>query len=1011
MPREETEKRPLAGRFMFDPQDYELLAIVNDVLDRGGYSSFKRVLGPYLHPRGIKEMAATKGLRIAYSVIHLLGSLESGKARDRLGALRALKNETLTAAESSLLNNTARVLLEIMKSLVRAPRGSLRQLKLAHDFRRAVSGKPRIIRSHLRRFHLLEMPEDWSQLAFDDHVHDANTKGRKSPTHLIMDAWIKGLRKLTVVYYNYVSVEAAEELLEAAEIMGVSVRICIELRVEHRGRYIKLLWTPRDVSNNEDFQAFLARPDTAEFMRQGMEASKQQQSYTWSALEKFNASLREEIGACYGVELPEADPKEFLKFVGVGQPSIHHLGYYLAAMVEQLKEDAAESAEAGGLAEEIIDRWLEPERNPDLPNPFIPGSMEDRPLLRRLKPEEMVERIHQMHPSSWISLDMVDLRVEDMLYLLFVCRGRLTHLEVFNLRAYERGMEVDYASALRLQAIINTGNAVQLKRLVRDACNALQSEDDPGWREVHSGLVRLLEDIPGFLARYRKKPLRTRIGSDSTGQSDRRHGMGLVVTDTLPGKARRQLKGECGRARMALPIAVEVAMRRTYAPYSPGGGLSSGLGSRLRVILDALHQGGESRLSWVKERFYVAPENRRNIRTLGGVSRRSVAFTSSLSPRGLAFYWVYMNSTIKNVLKILLGFAPAAATFQLTKDWWLLAWFGPFIWFGITGARNIIQSVLGCGGLKRSPLTKWSSYVSWERVSDSLLWTGFSVPLLDYLVKTLLLDKGFGINTGNNATCLYTVMAVVNGLYIFGHNTFRGLPRRAAVGNFFRSVFSVPLAILFNAAAAAVLGACGVAAVDAILQKWAAIISKLASDCVAGVIEGLADRGKYIRLRMRDLSCKISQIFDAYTQLEMLYPRRNVMELLESPKKLLAVISGRQSDLEKVVIVNALDMLYFWMHQPRSRIVLKRLLQCMTPDERQVFLLSQYVLRREKEVSLLLIEGLVGRKFNLALSFYLANVETYLDQVQTLAATCDASQCRPEYATGFAPHVQEDRQC
>ena len=33
----------------------------------------------------------------------------------------------------------------------------------------------------LRRYHLLEMPEEWNQIAFDDHVHDANTKGRKTP--------------------------------------------------------------------------------------------------------------------------------------------------------------------------------------------------------------------------------------------------------------------------------------------------------------------------------------------------------------------------------------------------------------------------------------------------------------------------------------------------------------------------------------------------------------------------------------------------------------------------------------------------------------------------------------------------------------------------------------------------------------------------------------------------------------------------------------------------------------
>jgi hypothetical protein len=59
---------------------------------------------------------------------------------------------------------------------------------------------------------LLEMPEAWNQISFDDHVHDANTKGRKSSTHLIMDAWIKGIRRLRVVHYNYIEPRFAAEL-------------------------------------------------------------------------------------------------------------------------------------------------------------------------------------------------------------------------------------------------------------------------------------------------------------------------------------------------------------------------------------------------------------------------------------------------------------------------------------------------------------------------------------------------------------------------------------------------------------------------------------------------------------------------------------------------------------------------------------------------------------------------------------------------------------------------------
>ena len=73
-----------------------------------------------------------------------------------------------------------------------------------------------------------------------------------------------------------------------------------------------------------------------------------------------------------------------------------------------------------------------------------------------------------------------------------------------------------------------------------------------------------------------------------------------------------------------------------------------------------------------------------------------------LRPLGLS--WRYLSNTIKNVLKIGLGFAVAAASFASINSWWVLAWMGPFIWFGITGVRNVIQALLGCGGLRRTPL-------------------------------------------------------------------------------------------------------------------------------------------------------------------------------------------------------------------------------------------------------------------------------------------------------------------
>ncbi len=222
-------------RLFFDANDHKLLAIVNDVLRRKSRpQSLSSLMAPYMHPRGIKEMAAPSGLRIAYAIVGLLGSLEAGKAHDRIVALRCLRDEVFSSSTTYFQKNTARVLMQIMKELVRSRGNELRQLKLAHDFRMVYTGRPRLVKAELARYHLLEMPEEWNQFAFDDHVHDANTKGRKSPTHLLMDAWIKGIRKLTVVYYNHVDEEVVAELLEAGSILDIHVRIGIELWSQFR---------------------------------------------------------------------------------------------------------------------------------------------------------------------------------------------------------------------------------------------------------------------------------------------------------------------------------------------------------------------------------------------------------------------------------------------------------------------------------------------------------------------------------------------------------------------------------------------------------------------------------------------------------------------------------------------------------------------------------------------------------------------------------------------------------
>ncbi len=999
------------SKLLFDPRDYELLSVVNEVLDRNNSLVYlENLLYPYLHPRGIKEMAASQGVRMAYAAVRLLESLEVGKADDRLTALRSLCDEAIQSGSGPMRKNTARVLLVIMKELVRTRDDEFRQLQLAHDFRVAASGKPRMIRTFLRRYHLLEMPEEWNQITFDEHVHDANTKGRKSPSHLIMDAWIKGIRRLTVIYYNHVGSKAAAELLEAAQIMGITVRIGLEFSARFHRRYVQLIWVPQGFSEVQDFLSFLADAQVKSFMAEAAEVLEYQQNYVLAVLREFNERHRPEINRAFDVELPPLDQAEFITFVGTGQTSILHLAQFiynhllpvLQSRAEELRElyKETDSEERGKIAElmeemkyldseEIVERCLRPSRNPGLPDPHVPRDDPDVPDLLKLTPCQLVNRLSRLHSGCRVTLNLSDLRAEDVLELLYDCRGAISHLEIFNLKDYTSGKTSHYLEINELQRSINAQNVVALKRHIRGIIQRMEASGDPDKAESIVKLREILRNISTLQGYYKEAPLKSQIGSDSTGRSRRLHGMGLAIVYTLPRRAQKEIRHPGKSPRLIIPVNTEAYLRSTRIPRGRTDSPTWGVDRLLQVIPGLPFMRLKTRKDWVVQDSSALIAAEGNIVTLGGVQEETDNGFELHAPQPeepkRQVSWDCLNSVLKNTLKVLIGLIPASLTFFLTKDWWLLRFFGSFIWFGITGLRNILQSVLGAGGIRRSPLLKWDSYVSWDRLSDSLLYTGFSVPLLDYIVKTAILDRGFNVTTTTNPVLLYSFMAIANGLYLASHNLWRGLPRGAVVGNLFRSILSIPIAIVFSAVIGSILGGFGVQAVDAVLQTWAAIISKAASDCVAGVIEGLADRYNNIHSRIRDYRTKLAQLFDTYTHLELIFPEADVLKMLDSPKNFMRMISAEAADLEKIIIINALDLLYFWMYQPRARSVLCALLRTMSNEEKHILVGSQSVLRRKREISQLFVNGIVGKKFSRALSFYLDRSGEYLDAIEAIA--------------------------
>jgi hypothetical protein len=334
------------------------------------------------------------------------------------------------------------------------------------------------------------------------------------------------------------------------------------------------------------------------------------------------------------------------------------------------------------------------------------------------------------------------------------------------------------------------------------------------------------------------------------------------------------------------------------------------------------------------------------------------------------------------VLKVAFGFMLALGTFLYTQTWWVLAWFGPVIWFAITGYRNILQATLGGGGIRRTPLLRWNAYLSWDRLCDSLMYTGISVPLLELCVRRLFLEELCGMTSVSQPFLFFSIISAVNGCYIAAHNLYRGLPQEAVIGNLLRSALAIPVSIAYSFVAYQLFLFAGWEIL--ILQQSAAVISKLASDSVAAVIEGFADKAEFLRMRNWDYRAHFRQLFACYSHLEVLLPEEDLLALLRRPKDFITTVGKEAVELEKTIIVNALDFMYFWMYQPRARSTLARLLPGMTPEEREIFARSQQVLTRVHEVSQLFVDGLVGGNFAKPLAFYLAKHEEYLADMEKL---------------------------
>ncbi len=1006
------------SKLCFDEQDHKLLAFINKVLkqQRSDVAS-EDMLNVNLHPHGIKTLSMPRHMLVANAMIRLLGTTEGSGSAYRLQALRTLYDEVLNSAQTDFRRNTARVLVEIMKALVRAHCDEQRQLYLANDFRKASQGKPHTIRRLLKDYGLVEMPEDWSQLAFDHHVHDANTKGRKSPTHLIMDAWLKGIRYLTIIYYNYINEAAAAEILKAAEIIGMDVRIGIEFSLPFGRKHIQFIWTPLFDGNTSRFLEFLEEAPVQHLMQLGRQASEWRQRGVFAILDTWNEKHAPNFAASIGISPDSLAPlarEDFKAYVSSGQASHIHLAGFiynsllplvearnkvLEQEIQNIFPENEEMHEAFWVLQEqkdiidgfnelyIYDSFVSRHANFELERDLMLKEDAHKPEILRLTPLSLLDWLSSLQPSSFFTLNIADLTCEGVLVLLWQCQGLISHLDIFNLRDWKAGRFEHIEEINNLQQALNAGSIPRLKSIIlkilkaREALPAEEIESEAFHQRRLEILREILCNLKHLRNYYVSSKLRSRMGTNTTDRIDANSTMGLVFTDTLPSGSQKILKkqGECNVVPYSIALEYDVRFFQSAALANKN------LYSRiLRALPFCSNLGYEQKKEWITHSATAEyGQEKSNVSLLNLPKKRDIHNSAQHKERPLR----YLNSTVKNILKVIMGFIPAAIAFHFTQTWWVLAWFGPIIWFAITGVRNIIQAVVSGTGFSRYSLLRWNDYVSWSRLCDSLLYTGFSVPLLELFVRIWLLQDTLNMTVVTNPVTVYAFLSVINGIYISWHNVIRGFPKEAIIGNFFRSILALPVSLLFNEIFKDFLiYVVQMEDPSILMQNTSAILSKLSSDTVAAIIEGYADQKNIRRMRFWDYKTKLQDTFYSYERLDLAFPEEDINDILKNPPMFFERLSDKNQGLRAEAIINALDLMYFWYYRPRSHEVCKENIKKMSREERTAFGLMQMVLLKEHDVSQMFVDGLVGRNFASALVFYLDNHKAYVKNMLHLCS-------------------------
>jgi hypothetical protein len=871
---------------------------------------------PPSHPAGYVREMKKRRISIVESYLVIIRNLESEHHRERIQALRLLGEQTSHAKNLTMPLNTARVQIALMKEAIKNRDNKRRQLECLYDFTVSSFGQASAIRAYLDELGIIELPETGQRLAdmdrgWDLHVHDNSSYGRKTPSQLVIDAFIKGISSITVAFNQLNTLGNVEELLTAGDVLGVRVNVGAEFCVSTRGRRFHFMYLLPPLATSAELAAFFERSGgVLRPFLDGLNRNQESRIASIHALiENFNAvhlpALNDgwEPGSVYALPaldlaaVDEIVPMESLNRMYLGEllysrwkPVLLRRVLIAKSKMNRAREELAHGSISRWDASNIEARYLALRKTYTDLNPenlraqyFAAPRLSEYPTV--FTDMEAVARPLKETGGSIKMLHPLEHGLDAAYGVLLAEAPWIDCVEVYNMYDSINRSVDDTQRFARFVNILNSGQPA----LVRPF---LEGHD---LNVADADLERIVTAIG-------RQPLVPVCGSDSTGRSSTVPGMGFIFESRLTGPLHHRFLSK----HFCLPEFVSriIAARGRHVPP------------------EAEAEPRDDIVSMGKSTHFIP--NR-------------IGDETDVTPIPLIRAARYLNTSLRNLLYISVGFLIAIAT---------IGWQYALVWFGITSLRHVIVDLIARRGAQ---VREWSlREVDFRNIARSLFWTGFSVPLLSF-VKTQF-DLRWPLEASGTLYQFskFFFIALVNGLYLMTHNLLRGFPRGVAAMNLFRTILSWPFASLF-----APLG--DLFFIPSIVQ------SKMWSDVVGGIIEG---SGKFIRavaLSRRDLSeiiplaCSDDETVRSTAIMDLLYLFGRETRARTSLNEL---FFGRRNPIERIG-----DLLRRRRERPRPREEEYRKLCAWFEHESNYHKLADFVVEKYPQEWALMLIDLLARRF------------------------------------------------